>query len=101
MKNIGNRDGDETAEIYLLPKGDLEAPLRTLVGFQRVHLRKGETEISRSLCLHASSAWSHLMEAGVCNPATNELYLGGGQPSRDNTGVFLPIRIEGSFTLEP
>jgi hypothetical protein len=29
-----------------------------------------------------------------------ELYLGGGPPSHD-TGVFLPLSIEGSIALEP
>jgi len=33
-------------------------------------------------------------------PGEYELYVGGGQPSRDS-GVFLPFRIKGSKPLEP
>ena len=100
VKNVGDRDGDETAEIYLVPKTISESPLRILVGFEKLHLRKGETrdlEITlppRQLSLVAPDGGRSV------RPGDYELYLGGGQPSRD-TGVFLPIRIEGSFTLEP
>jgi beta-glucosidase len=100
VKNIGNRDGDETVEIYLLPKEMNGAPLRTLIGFQKVHLRKGETKpfqitISpRQLSLVRSDGKRSVMAGDY------ELYLGGGPPSHD-TGIFLPLRIEGTVVLEP
>jgi beta-glucosidase len=100
VKNIGERDGDETVEVYLLPKGIAGAPLRTLVGFEKVHLRKGETravEITispRQLSLVAPDGSRSVL------PGDYELYVGGGQPSQD-TGVSLPFRIEGSSAVEP
>jgi beta-glucosidase len=100
VKNVGDRDGDETVEAYLLPKGIAGAPLRTLVGFEKVHLRKGETravEITiapRQLSLVAPDG------SRSVQPGDYELYVGGGQPSQD-TGVSLPFRIEGSSAVEP
>jgi len=100
VKNIGDRDGDETVEIYLLAKHVAGAPLRTLVGFEKVHLRKDETgaiQITitpRQLSLVASDG------SRAVQPGDYELYIGGAQPSHD-TGVFLPFRIEGSSALEP
>ena len=100
VKNIGERDGDETIEVYLLPKGIEGAPLRTLVGFEKIHLRKGEaravevTISPRQLSLVAPDG-SRSVQGG-----DYELYLGGGQPSRA-TGVLLPFRIEASRAVEP
>jgi beta-glucosidase len=100
VKNVGDRDGDEVAEIYLVPKTISDAPLRVLVGFEKFHLRKGETrdfEITlppRQLSLVAPDG------SRSVRPGDYELYIGGGQPSRDS-GVFLPIHIEGSSILEP
>ncbi len=100
VKNSGDRDGDETVEIYLIPKNIAGAPLRTLVGFEKVHLHKGESKTvevaitPRQLSLVASDG-SRSMQ-----PGHYELYIGGGQPSEDS-GVFLPFHIEGSSALEP
>jgi beta-glucosidase len=100
VKNVGDRDGDETVEVYLLPKGIAGAPLRTLVGFEKVHLHKGETKAvevtiaPRQLSLVAPDGTRSVQ------PGDYELYIGGSQPSHD-AGVLLPFRIEGSSALEP
>jgi beta-glucosidase len=100
VKNTGARDGDETVELYLIPKAIAGSPLRTLVGFEKIHLSKGETKsveviiAPRLLSLVAADGSRRVQ------PGEYELYLGGGQPSHD-TGVFLPFRIKGSSALEP
>jgi beta-glucosidase len=100
VKNTGDRDGDETVELYLVPTAIVGAPLRTLVGFEKLHLRKGQTKTvqltvaPRQLSLVAPDG------SRIIQPGEYKLYLGGGQPSND-TGVFLPFRIEGSCALEP
>ena len=43
IKNTGNRDGEEVAQLYLTNIGDKRSPVKTLVGFQRVFIPKGET----------------------------------------------------------
>lgn len=100
VTNTGDRDGDETVEVYLIPKSIAGAPLRTLVGFEKVHLSKGEAkaiEIAitpRQLSLVASDGSRSVL------PGQYDLYLGGGQPSQDS-GVLLPFHIEGSSIIEP
>jgi beta-glucosidase len=100
LKNIGDRDGDEIVEVYLLPKNIAEAPLRTLVGFQKVHLRKGETSavdihiVPRQLSLVARNG-SRSVQSG-----DYELYIGSGQPTK-GAGLVLPFRIKDSDALEP
>ena len=95
VKNTGECDGDETVELYLVPKAIVGAPLRSLVGFEKLHLGKGQsrtvqlTIAPRQLSLVASDGSRSIQ------PGEYELYVGGGQPSND-TGVFLPFRIEGS-----
>jgi len=38
VTNTGNRAGDEVAQLYLIPPSGHDYPLRSLEGFQRVHL---------------------------------------------------------------
>jgi len=45
VKNKGDRDGEEVVQVYLNRDGSLEhAPLKSLVGFERVFIKKGETK---------------------------------------------------------
>jgi beta-glucosidase len=93
-------DGDETVEVYLVPKGRPDAPTHALVGFEKVHLRKGETKTvqatidPRQLSLVAQDG-SRRVHAGEY-----EIYVGGSQP-RPDAGFFLPLTIEGSVSVTP
>ena len=49
IKNTGNCDGEEVAQLYLTNTGDKRSPVKTLVGFQRVFIPKGE---SRKVTFH-------------------------------------------------
>ena len=42
LKNTGKRDGTETVEYYFRRTADTEGPLKTLCGYQQVHLKAGE-----------------------------------------------------------
>ena len=100
IKNIGGRDGDETVEAYLIPKPGDGAPLRSLVGFKKIRICRGETkEVQMTISPRQLSMVSPDGRRSV-QPGEYELYVGGGQPSRDS-GVFLPFRIKGSKPLEP
>ena len=101
VKNSGSRDGEETIEIYLVATARTgAAPLRTLVGFEKTRLRKGEektikvTIAPRQLSLVASDGTRSVQ------PGDYEVYVGGGQPSQD-VGILLPFRIEGFSVLQP
>ena len=44
VSNTGRRDGTEVVQLYIRPTAtDPEAPLKTLRGFQRVHVKAGQT----------------------------------------------------------
>ena len=43
VKNDSARDGDEVVQLYVSGAGGPDDPIRNLRGFQRVHLRAGET----------------------------------------------------------
>ena len=45
LTNIGERDGDEIVQMYIaLPGARVFRPVRELKGFQRIHLKTGETQ---------------------------------------------------------
>ena len=49
IKNTGDCDGEEVVQLYLTNTGDKRSPVKTLVGFQRVFIPKGE---SRTIIFH-------------------------------------------------
>ncbi len=69
VKNASSRDGDEVAQLYLAGGEGPEDPIRQLRGFERVHLRAGET---RELEFH--------VDAKDLPPAGAKISVGSGQP---------------------
>ncbi len=69
VKNTSARDGDEVVQLYIGGGAEQEAPIRSLRGFQRVHLRAGE---SREVTFTVGS--DDLPESAVI------VSVGGGQP---------------------
>jgi beta-glucosidase len=47
VKNTSTRDGDEVVQLYVGGGPGEEAPIRNLRGFQRIHLRAGESRVVR------------------------------------------------------
>ena len=43
VKNDSTRDGDEVVQLYVSGGGGADDPIRNLRGFERIHLRAGET----------------------------------------------------------
>ncbi len=44
VSNTGSRDGDEVVQVYLRNPKDIDGPIKTLRGYQRVSLKAGETK---------------------------------------------------------
>lgn len=81
VTNTGKMDGEEVIQLYVsnLDK-TVKAPIRTLKGFQRVSLKKGESKvISFSLPAEAVSAMNTEHER-VLLPGSFEISVGGAQP---------------------
>ena len=81
VRNIGKKESDEIVQLYLQ---DLEAsvpvPKRQLAGFQRVHLRAGESaEVSFTV---SARQMALIDENGSCflEPGKFRVYVGGSQP---------------------
>jgi len=95
VKNIGDRDGDEVAELYLVPDGGAGAASRTLVGFQKIFVARGGSKTVQMVVdprqlSSVSVAGSRAIRAGKY-----QLFIGGSQPHVDG-GLHLPFRITGS-----
>ena len=69
VKNTSGRDGDEVVQLYVGGGPEEEAPVRSLRGFQRIHLRAGE---SREVTFTLGS--DETPKSAV------EVSVGGGQP---------------------
>jgi beta-glucosidase len=69
VKNTSARDGDEVVQLYVDGEPGEGSPLRSLRGFQRIHLRAGE---SREVIFRLGS--DDLPESKV------DISVGGGQP---------------------
>jgi beta-glucosidase len=69
VKNTSTRDGDEVVQLYVAGEPGEGAPLRSLRGFQRIHLRAGE---SREAIFRLGS--DDLPDSKV------QISVGGGQP---------------------
>jgi beta-glucosidase len=69
VKNASARDGDEVVQLYVGGGSEEESPIRSLRGFQRVHLRAGE---SRQV--------SFILGADDLPKSAVDISVGGGQP---------------------
>jgi beta-glucosidase len=97
VRNTGDRDGDETAEVYLIPKNVIGGPLLALVGFEKIRLPKG---VSKTLQITIDSRQLSFVSAiGSRNVRQGdyELFVGGGPPA--DGGLFMPFHIDGSAAI--
>ena len=98
MKNASARDGDEVAELYLVPPKDGVAPKLALEDFSRMHLKAGETRHVKFVL--DARQMSVVDKAGVraVRAGTYGLALGGGQPS-EATDISAQFTISGEKPL--
>ncbi|HEX5425293.1 MAG TPA: glycoside hydrolase family 3 C-terminal domain-containing protein, partial [Candidatus Acidoferrales bacterium] len=80
VSNSGSMAGDEVVELYLTHPGVPGAPLRALVGFERIHLAPGESKtVSFTLSGRKLSTVDPNGTRRV-TPGKVEVWIGGGQP---------------------
>jgi beta-glucosidase len=98
MQNVGERDGEEVAELYLIPTNIVGAPQRSLAAFQKVHLARGTSKTVQVTIDPRQLSYVSALGDRVIRSGDYQLYVGGSQPSKDS-GLFLPFRIVGTATL--
>ena len=69
VKNTSVRDGDEVVQLYIGGGAGEKSPIRNLRGFQRIHLRAGESR-------HVSFT----LGAEDLSKSAVDISVGGGQP---------------------
>ena len=101
ITNAGDRAGDEVAQLYLIPPSGSVYPLRSLEGFQRVHLAPHTSAIvhfrldARQLS-QVDDSGTRAVRAG-----DYQIFVGGVSPGADTTtgGVSTKLSITGSKDL--
>jgi beta-glucosidase len=98
VTNSGVRDGDEVVQLYV-SRDVAGAPARSLDGFQRVHLKAGETRRVRFAL--DGAAMSVVAADGSRSIAAGsvKLWIGGGQPV-SRPGLAKPAGVEARFVVE-
>ncbi|MDB5694035.1 MAG: glycoside hydrolase family 3 protein [Alphaproteobacteria bacterium] len=104
VTNSGGRDGDEVVQLYVSHPGVPGAPIRALQGFQRLHLKAGETRRVRFTLKDRALSIVDPQGRRRIEPGPVEIWVGGGQPvSRiglpQPAGGRTRFRINGSAAL--
>ena len=78
VKNSGDRDGDEVVQLYINDiYSSVTTPEKTLKGFKRVNIKKGETkQVSFTITPEELALWNRKME-NVVEPGDFEVMVGG------------------------
>jgi beta-glucosidase len=97
VTNSGARDGDEVVQLYV-SRDVAGAPARSLHGFQRVHLKAGETRrvsfpVDGVAMSVVAADGSRSIAAGPV-----KLWIGGGQPVA-RAGLAKPAGVEARFEV--
>ncbi|MGA3131747.1 MAG: glycoside hydrolase family 3 C-terminal domain-containing protein [Terracidiphilus sp.] len=91
VRNAGPRDGDEVVELYIKPPQTAVSPRVELEGFERVHLRAGESRhVEFTLTPRQLSEVDVKGDRAVL-PGDYAISIAGEQPSADTPAVTLHI----------
>lgn len=81
LKNAGKWDGDEVVQLYVShPDSKQRKAIRSLKGFQRVHLKAGETKILQFVLKPGQMAVRNEYMQALVEPGNLQLSIGGRQP---------------------
>jgi beta-glucosidase len=99
VTNTSKREGDEVAQLYLSFPKVAGAPLRALRGFNRVHLKAGESQTVQFELRDRDL--SMVTEAGepIIAEGNYSVSIGGGQPDTGAPSVAGTFQVKGSEKL--
>jgi len=78
IRNTGTREGDEVVQLYVsYPHSSVSRPIEELKGFDRIHLRVGETKaVTLHLPAQSLAYWNETDHAFTVEPGPIELRIG-------------------------
>jgi beta-glucosidase len=99
VTNVGKMDSDEVVQVYLSRKDLAGSPIRSLIGFKRVHIAKGATqkvsfELSERDLSSVDENGKRALFAGKA-----DLWIGGGQPEQ-RSGLVPAAGVATSVTIK-
>ena len=98
VKNVGSVEGDEVAELYLMPPQTKLSPALALEGFERMHLAAGATKHVSFTLDPRRLAQVDAKGDRIVGTGRYRLSLGGSQPG-DGTTVEASFAVEGREEL--
>ncbi|CAL4869932.1 Xylan 1,4-beta-xylosidase (plasmid) [Asticcacaulis sp. MM231] len=91
VTNTGKVEGDEVAQVYLMPPADAQGLKHSLVGFKRVHLKPGESrQVTFDLTPRDLSTVDRRGNRAQ-TAGTYGLFVGGGQPTPTDAQLTLTL----------
>ncbi|MFA6114649.1 MAG: glycoside hydrolase family 3 C-terminal domain-containing protein [Sphingomonas sp.] len=99
VRNAGKRAGDEVVQLYLSVPAMTAAPLRSLRGYERVHLLPGETKTVQFTLSPRELAFAGEDGRMRVEPGRYQLWAGGGQPGGQAQGISGEFQTTGSSLL--
>lgn len=107
VANVGGRDGDEVVQCYVSQvEAKSPAPRVRLAGFERVHVRAGETV---SVTVEVEPQWHSVVRSGgstvydgrlFVESGSVEVFVGGGQPAYFAAGLKSSVMVTDSSYVE-
>ena len=97
IRNLGGREGDEVAEVYVVPPQNGVSPRMELEGFQRIHLHAGDMQ--RVQFTLSPRQLSEVDEKGnrAVAPGDYSIYVAGSQPEPGTPAA--KVHITGTVAL--
>jgi len=102
LSNIGDCTGDEVVQMYVKNlQPTVRAPLRSLIGFQRIGLKPGESKIVTFTLKPADFPLYDDNGNAFIQPGRYELYVGGSQPQNEGNPGRVSNNLKTCFEVKP
>jgi len=93
VSNTGDREGTEVVQVYVKKVADADGPAKTLRGFKRITLKKGETRSVEIDLPRSSFEWWNAESNTVCvTQGRYKLMVGSSSDDRDLKAIEVSIK---------
>jgi len=99
VSNSGEREGDEVAELYLTPPAGEGLPLKSLKGFERLHLAPGQSQTVTFALTPRDLAFADTKGKMRTRKGQYQVWVGGGQPGTGAPGAASAFNLASSTAL--